>query len=164
MAHHDRDLHEFETELYFRIGEAEMSKALRLQREATRRWIGRRPVCGSWARFALVFATLLGPAGYCPAQDAAPKANERVQEIVVRAQRQALDEQVTQQVQKTLTTDPWIYAEHITVTTRNGVVRLDGLVGDTSERFRILRLCRKIAGARRVVDALELVYNDPDGG
>jgi osmotically-inducible protein OsmY len=111
-----------------------------------------------------VFATLVGAPGYCPAQDAAPKANERLQEIVIQAKRQALDEQVTQQVEKTLTSDPWIYAEHITVTTRNGVVRLDGLVGDTSERFRILRLCRKIPGARRVVDALELVYNDPDGG
>jgi osmotically-inducible protein OsmY len=141
-----------------------MSKALRLQRVANRRWTGRQPVSGSRARTALAFTTLVAAAGSCPAQDAAPQANERLQEIVIQAKRQALDEQVTQQVQKTLTTDPWIYAEHITVTTRNGVVRLDGLVGDTSERFRILRLCRKIPGARRVVDALELVYNDPDGG
>ena len=113
---------------------------------------------------ALLFATLLGTAGSCPAQDGAEKANKRLQEVVVQAKRQAADEQVTQQVQETLTDDPWIYAEHIIVTTQNGVVRLEGIVGDTGERFRILRLCRKIPGARRVVDALEVMSNDPDGG
>jgi len=83
--------------------------------------------------------------------------------VVVSASRKA-DEQVTLQVQNRLTGDPWIYAEHITVTTRNGVVRLEGIVGDTGELFRILRLCRKIPGARRVVSELEVVHNDPDGG
>lgn len=88
----------------------------------------------------------------------------RLEDVVIQAKRQVADEQVTQQVQRTLTDDPWIYAEHITVTTQNGVVRVEGFVGDTGERFRILRLCRKIRGARRVVDALEVVSNDPDGG
>lgn len=88
----------------------------------------------------------------------------RLEEVLIQAKRQVADEQVTQQVQRTLTDDPWIYAEHITVTTQNGVVRVEGFVGDTGERFRILRLCRKIPGARRVVDALEVVSNDPDGG
>ena len=63
-----------------------------------------------------------------------------------------------------MTEDPWIYAEHINVTTRNGVVRLEGIVGDTGELFRILRECRKIPGARRVVSELEMMHNDPDGG
>jgi osmotically-inducible protein OsmY len=85
------------------------------------------------------------------------------EEIVVSAARRA-DEQVTEQVQRTLTNDPWIYAEHITVTTRNGVVRLEGIVGDTGELYRILRQCRKIPGARRVVSELEMMHNDPDGG
>jgi osmotically-inducible protein OsmY len=99
----------------------------------------------------------------CLAQ-VAETADKRLQEVVVQARRQAADEQVTRQVQKTLTDDPWIYAEHIVVTTRNGVVRLEGIVGDTGERFRILRLCRRIPGTRRVVDALEVISNDPDGG
>jgi osmotically-inducible protein OsmY len=67
-------------------------------------------------------------------------------------------------VQKTLTEDPWIFSEHITVTTQNGVVRLEGIVGDTGELFRVPRLCRKIPGARRVVNELEMMHNDPDGG
>ena len=84
-------------------------------------------------------------------------------EIVVSAARKA-DEQVSERVLRTLTDDPWIYAEHITVSTRHGVVRLEGIVGDTGELFRILRQCRKIPGARRVVSELEIMHNDPDGG
>jgi osmotically-inducible protein OsmY len=84
--------------------------------------------------------------------------------VVIQTRRQAADEQVTRQVQTTLTDDPWIYAEHITITTQNGVVRLEGFVADTGERFRIVRLCRKIPGVKRVVDALEMPSNDPDGG
>jgi osmotically-inducible protein OsmY len=78
--------------------------------------------------------------------------------------RQVPDAQVTSQVREVLRDDPWLYAEHITVTTQNGVVTVEGIVGDTGERFRILRLCRKIPGVRRVVDAMELFNNDPDGG
>jgi osmotically-inducible protein OsmY len=84
--------------------------------------------------------------------------------VVIQAKRQAADEQVTRQVEKTLTDDPWVFGDHITVTTHNGVVRLEGIVGDTGEMFRIVRLCRKIPGARRVVNALEIMHNDPDGG
>lgn len=124
----------------------------------------RQPICGSRARFALLFATLLGADGSCPAEDTAGKANEHLQEVVVEAKRQAADEQVTRQVQKTLTEDPFIYAEHVIITTRNGVVTLEGIVGDNGERFRLLRLCRKIPGVRRVVDALEKPDNDADGG
>jgi osmotically-inducible protein OsmY len=161
-------LREFETELYFPgkedASEAQMSEAFHLQREATARSAERQCLCDSRARFALLFATLLGAAGVCPAQDRAEKANERLQEVVIQAKRQAADEEVTRQVQKTLTNDPWIYAEHVIVTTQNGVVRLEGIVGDTGERFRILRLCRKIPGTRRVIDALEIINNDADGG
>ena len=64
---------------------------------------------------------------------------------------------------KPLTTDPWIFAEHITISTQNGVVRSEGIVGDTGEMFRIVRLCRKIPGARRVIDEPEIVHNDPEG-
>jgi osmotically-inducible protein OsmY len=115
------------------------------------------------SRFAIVLATLLVTVSYRPAQGATEKADTGLEEVVVSATRKA-DEQVTLQVQKNLTGDPWIYAEHITVTTQNGVVRLEGIVGDTGELFRILRLCRKIPGARRVVSELEIVHNDPDGG
>ena len=125
---------------------------------------GRRSLRSPWLKFALLFTTLLGAAGSCPALDAAEREDAKLPEVVIEAKRQAADEQVTRQVQKTLTEDPWIFSDHITVTTRNGVVRVEGIVGDTGELFRVLRLCRRIPGARRVVDALEIMHNDPDGG
>jgi len=67
-------------------------------------------------------------------------------------------------VEKKLANDPWIFSEHITVTTRDGVVHLEGIAGDTGEWFRVLDLCRRIPGARRVVAELEIIHNDPDGG
>ena len=85
------------------------------------------------------------------------------QEIVISADR-AADEALTAKVVQVLQEDPYIFGDHVTVTTRNGVVRVEGLVGDTGERFRILRLARRIPGTRRVVDMLEVVNNDPDGG
>jgi len=141
-----------------------MRKALHLQQASSVRSIEQRPCCLLRHRCTISFALLLSVIGSCPAADAAEKANDRMQEVVIQAKRQAADEEVTRAVRKTLTSDPWIYAEHVTITTENGVVRLEGFVGDTGERFRILRLCRKIPGTRRVVDALEVVSNDPDGG
>ena len=141
-----------------------MSEAFQPQPGATARSSERQRSCRSWTGFGLLFATQLGAAGSCPAEDTAGKTSPRLAEVVIQAKRQAADEEVTRQVQQTLTDDPWIYGEHITVTTHNGVVRLEGLITDTGERWRILRLCRKITGAKRVVDALEFVYNDADGG
>ena len=115
------------------------------------------------AHFIFLLVTLLGAAGNCPAREAEMKTEPQLEEVVISASKRA-DEQVTQQVQKVLTNDPWIFGDHITVTTENGVVRLEGIVGDTGELFRILRLCRKIPGARRVVSQLEIMHNDPDGG
>ena len=115
------------------------------------------------ARLPVLLATLLGAAGYCLAQGALEKPATRLEEVVINAARTA-DEQVTRQAEKKLANDPWIFSEHITVTVQNGVVHLEGIVGDTGEWFRVLDLCRKIPGARRVVSELEIIHNDPDGG
>lgn len=136
-----------------------MNEPRHLRRKTTER----RSILGPQARFAILCVALIDAAGTCPAQDAAEKANTRLQEVIIQGKREA-DEQVTRQVEKTLAKDPWIYAEHVTVTTHNGVVRVEGVVQDTGELFRILDLARKTPGATRVVDALEMLHNDPDGG
>lgn len=102
------------------------------------------------------------------AQPSAPAQTPRgsrseTQEIIISAARVA-DEVLTAKVVQVLQEDPYVFSDHVTVTTQNGVVTVEGIVGDTGERFRILRLCRKIPGTRRVVDELEIVNNDPDGG
>jgi osmotically-inducible protein OsmY len=100
-----------------------------------------------------------------PSAPAQPPGGSRseTQEIIITAARVA-DEVLTAKVVQVLQSDPYVFSDHVTVTTQNGVVRVEGIVGDTGERFRILRLCRKIPGTRRVVDELEVVNNDPDGG
>ena len=142
-----------------------MSEGCQLQRRATVLSTG-QPVIrrGPRARFALLFfpATLLGAAGSCLAQDAAEKADATREEVVIRANR--ADEVVTREVQKTLSESPMVFAKHLTVTTENGVVRIEGMVQDTGELFRILDLARKVAGAKRVVDAMQIIDNIPDGG
>lgn len=141
-----------------------MSDALHLQRVPVARSIERRSISSSRACCSFIFATLLATAGSCLAQDAADRNNSRLQELVIHGKRQA-DEQVNQQVEQRLARDPWIYAEHLTVTTHDGVVRVEGIVQDTAEWFRILDRARKTPGARRVdTSGLEMLHNDPDGG
>lgn len=117
-----------------------------------------------WSCVALLLVVFVVSLRAGVAQVAKGTADTSREEVIVTAQRNIPDEQVTAQVEKALAEDPYVYAEHVTVTTNNGVVRVEGIVGDTGERFRILRRCRKIPGTRRVVDALEVVSNDPDGG
>ena len=71
------------------------------------------------------------------AQTAGMSRNEAsTQEIVITAAREA-DAAITVKVVQVLHDDPYIFADHVTVSTRNGVVRVEGIVGDTGERFRI---------------------------
>ena len=142
-----------------------MSEGCHLQRLAIVLSTGQPAIRrGPRTRFAVLFfpATLLGAAGSCLAQAAAEKANAAREEVVIRANR--ADTQVTQEVQKTLSESPMVFAKHVTVTTENGVVRIEGMVQDTGELFRILDLARKVPGAKRVVDAMQVIDNIPDGG
>ena len=110
-------------------------------------------------RVAVSLAVLLGvpAAGVSQTKgDAANPAKAPLAEVIVTARRQLSDEQVTQQVERALDKDPYIYAEHITVTTRNGVVRVEGIVLDVQQLIDVLRLCRKASGSRRVVNEMEL--------
>lgn len=141
-----------------------MNEACLLWRATARSTTAPRSPLGPRAGFALLFVALLGTAGSGAAQDAARRTEAPTEEVVVRATR-LVDEQITQQAQKAISDDPWIYSEHITVTTHNGVIRVEGFVQDTWEWFRILDLCRKIRAARRIdTSGIELLHNDPDGG
>ncbi len=59
--------------------------------------------------------------------------------------------------------DRYIFGDHVTVITENGVVRLEGIVSDLSDLYRIVRLARRIAGKGRVVNRIEYVPTDDDG-
>jgi hypothetical protein len=111
----------------------------------------------------MLLVALFVAAGFGAAPDAAWTAEPPPTEVVVEATRLP-DEQITRQAVEAVSNDPWIYSDHITISTRNGVIRVEGIVQDTEEWFRILDRCRKIPGARRVVSELEMLHSEPDGG
>lgn len=92
----------------------------------------------------------------------APPAGDLQREIVVTAPRPT-DEALTARVETALRQNPYIYAEHVTVTTEKGVVRVGGVVRDLPELFAILRVARRIAGKGRVVNEIQFLQLDQDG-
>jgi osmotically-inducible protein OsmY len=103
------------------------------------------------------FGSLFSAVALC-----APPPEHMQHEIVVTGARHS-DAEMTSQVTTALQQDPYIFSDHVTVTTQNGVVRVGGLVHDLSDLFAILRLAHKIAGNARVVNEIEFVPEDDDG-
>ncbi len=85
----------------------------------------------------------------------ASPSGEIKDEVVVTATRQS-DAVMAAKVTAAVQEDPYIFGDHITVTVENGVVRLEGIVNDLSDLHRVLRLARRVGGARRVANYLEL--------
>jgi osmotically-inducible protein OsmY len=105
---------------------------------------------------ALVFA-----ANWARAQKVAAPANTRLDEIVVTAKRRSdpvADEKMKVQVEEALHSDPFFNDSHVTVTTRNGVVKLEGIVFDDWDLRQAMRLSKKVAGVKRVVEDLEIKF------
>lgn len=89
------------------------------------------------------------------------EADDLQPEIIVRAR--AADAVLAERVSEALQRNPYLFADHVTITVENGVVRVGGFVRDLSDLFAILRAARRTAGARRVVDQIEYVPADFDG-
>ena len=89
-------------------------------------------------------------------------ANPRT--IVVTGQKAAADLEVKQRVETALHSDPYFYDGHVTVTVTNGVVYLQGVVYDNWDLLMARRISKKIAGAKRVIDELEICSCDGGGG
>jgi osmotically-inducible protein OsmY len=116
-------------------------------------------------RTVLLLAMALGAAvlaGRPPALAQAPQSEEPGtprQEVVVTAQADAA---VTAKVVQVLENDRFVDSSHITVETRNGVVILRGIVMDLGDLNRMLRLARRVAGKRRIVNRIDLIPEDLD--
>jgi len=67
-----------------------------------------------------------------------------------------VDDKMKQQVQEALHSDAFFYDEHVTVTIKDGVATLRGIVFDDWDLRQAMRIARKIPGVRRVVNDLEL--------
>jgi osmotically-inducible protein OsmY len=106
-----------------------------------------------------VLAILAITAILARAEKVTAPANTRLDEIVVTAKRcsdPVADEKTKQQVEEALHSDAFFYDEHVTVTTKNGVTTLQGIVFDDWDLRSAVRICRKIPGVKRVIDDLEI--------
>jgi osmotically-inducible protein OsmY len=61
-----------------------------------------------------------------------------------------------EQVETVLHDDPYFYDEHVTVTLRNGVATLQGIVFDDWDLRNAIRLARRVPGVKRVINDLEI--------
>jgi osmotically-inducible protein OsmY len=79
--------------------------------------------------------------------------------IIVTAKKQETpktDQEVTKQVEAALRADRYVFDEHVTVTTKDGVVTLSGFVLDIWDVFTLRRIVRKMPDVKKVVDQLTL--------
>jgi osmotically-inducible protein OsmY len=83
----------------------------------------------------------------------------RLEPIVVTAKRRSdgvADEKMKKQVEEALHSDPFFYDEHVTVTIENGVATLRGMVFDDWDMRQAIRISRRIAGVKRVINDLDI--------
>jgi osmotically-inducible protein OsmY len=101
-------------------------------------------ILGGWVCWSV-------PAG---ADTLGAQAGDRLDPIVVTAKKRqdrVADDVLTENVQVALHSNPYFNDEHVTVTIKNGVVTLQGIVFDDWDVRTAIRIARKIAGVRRVV-------------
>ena len=80
-----------------------------------------------------------------------------LKEIVVRGNKHPetkADAELNKQVEAAMRSDRYFYDYHVTATTRDGVVVLRGLVFDDWDVRTAIRLSKRVAGVKRVVNQL----------
>jgi len=107
-------------------------------------------------------APLLGFWAIAAAAQHAPAAgSDALQEITVTARKVLkTDAEMTEQVETVLHSDRYIFSEHVSITSKNGVVTLRGIAVDYWDVTAMKRLIRRMPGVRRVVDDLEVSLGD----
>lgn len=117
----------------------------------------RRPHAPAWiiVSLAVCIGGWLGGAG-AMAADAESRKSERTLDSILVTARRLADEEIKKQVEEALHTDPYFYDGHVTVTIKDGVVTLSGVVFDEWDLRTAKRIAKRIAGVRRVVDDLEI--------
>jgi osmotically-inducible protein OsmY len=106
----------------------------------------------------LVFG-LAGAAGPVDAQNGLAPAFSRTASIAASTSQGAdwaADEKLRKRVKSALHIDPYFYDEHVTVSIENGAVVLRGFVFSDWDLRDALRIARKAAGDRPVIDNLSI--------
>jgi hypothetical protein len=99
------------------------------------------------------------------AQQTAESPSPSIDEITITAKKVIPDEEVTAQVETALRSDPYVLADHVTITTKNGVVTLHGLAMNYWDVQQMKRIAKKMLGVRKVVNNLDVALSiDGDDG
>jgi len=94
------------------------------------------------------------------AQENAARATAGAEQVIITSTRPATsDKEMTKLVEAALDANRYLDASRVTVTTENGVVKLDGIVGDVSDLIAAIRISSRVAsanGAKRVEESLDM--------
>ena len=126
-------------------------------------------MCFSYTRRLLIICTYLGSiacslnglASRVCAQDMGAPAESPPRPIVASATHSTApvaeeDEDLRERVQAALHSDPYFYDAHVTVSVKNGNVLLSGFVSSEWDLLDAIRIARKAAGNRRVIESLSI--------
>jgi osmotically-inducible protein OsmY len=91
----------------------------------------------------------------------APARAETRPEVVISATRES-NAVLVAKVEGVMQSDPYLFVNHISVSADNGVVRLEGVVEDPFDMLQLVRLARRIAGKRRVINEIEVITGSVD--
>jgi osmotically-inducible protein OsmY len=95
------------------------------------------------------------------AQHAPASGRDVLQEITVTARKVSkTDEEMTEQVETALRSDRYIFSDHVTINSKNGVVTLSGIAVDYWDVITMKRLVRRMPGVKRVVDNIDISLGD----
>jgi len=114
---------------------------------------------GSLPAMALGVAALFASAA--ASAQAAPAPSSANPEVVITASRES-DAVLVARVERAMESDPYLYVNHVSVSAEGGVVRLEGFVQDPFDMLQLVRLARRIAGKRRVINELEVLSGGVD--
>jgi hypothetical protein len=81
--------------------------------------------------------------------DAIVVTGKKIQEAVP-------DAEVEQRVEKAMRSDQFFYGEHVTITIKDGVVTLHGIVFDDWDLRTARRIAKRVPGVKRVINDLEM--------
>ena len=116
------------------------------------------------AAFGVAFFVLVGSGVADPLQQTKADATGSVGLAMAAKQRAqtGADQELAERVEMALKSDRYLYAQHISVTSKHGVVTLHGLVGDGWDLMSAVDISCRVPGVQRVIDGLEIwEFGDP---
>ena len=116
----------------------------------------------NWAICACLGAAVSGLGGFATRSSAQTTAPAGSPFLVAAATTTHVtepmsDDEVGARVESALRSDPYFYDAHVTVSMENGNVVLQGFVSGPWDLLDAIRIARKSAGNRRVINELEIL-------